>query len=542
VTNPDSGSRDHGSRRVERDDIEKTILSSKDAGAGKPPGFDSERTVPTGGPNTADGYSPTVTHYDPERTIKSDLGSDAAPVMPLPTKAVDFTQPQIPGYEMIEKIGEGGMGIVFKANQTSLNRLVAIKVVKAAPGVQGLEYEEFVKRFRREALAGAKLNHQNIVSIYDHGVANGVIYMALEFVDGPTAAKVVRKEGRMPVRQALGVVRDCVLGLSHAHAKGIIHRDVKPANILLQSSGAEDARGDSRMLAKIADLGLSRFGDRQTPELNNLTRAGTFLGSPDHMAPEQADGRNVDFRSDIYALGSTLYYLVTGRSPFRGESEFDLVMKKTTSRAENPQDLVGGISDDFVLVLDRMMARKPEMRYGSYQELLHDLDALLIDGHPATPPVMRDQASIEDRKSARPKAPTKLIATQKKKRGMIIAAAAVIVVLGGAGAYFVMRPNNGGGGSNSTTSSPKDKFFTEFGAAKIEDLIKDGAGWRTRYRDLLAILPEAERGSVDEKYRSELKRRLSAFTTEAVQKIEGARNERQYVAMADSAKDVVAVL
>lgn len=367
-----------------------------DSSAGKPK---SKKEVPT---EPID-IQPTVLE-GPDRTVIDSPTSESSPFAetvtvnrgaraPAPgTEA--FSHIDIPGYQMLEKIGEGGMGIVFKAMQTSLQRTVAIKIVKAVKGAREAEYDEYVKRFRREALAGAKLNHPNIVSIYDHGVAGGIVYMVLEFVEGTTCQKAVRDAKRFAPKLALAILRDCVLGLSHACAKGIIHRDVKPANILLQSGGAVDARNSTRLVAKVADLGLSRFGDRATPELNDLTQAGTFLGSPDHMAPEQAEGKNVDFRADIYALGSTLYYMLTGRPPFRGETAYELIFNKSTTKAENPQDIAEGISDGVVHILDKMMAPRAEARYASYETLLEDLEAVIAGREPTSAPVPIEKSSI----------------------------------------------------------------------------------------------------------------------------------------------------
>ncbi|MCW8140829.1 MAG: protein kinase, partial [Planctomycetota bacterium] len=295
---------------------------------------------------------------------------------------------RIQGYEIICPLGRGNMALVFAATQVNLNRVVALKILDPKLLVD----QEFVERFLREAQAAARLNHPNIVQVYDYGEAAGRVYLALEFVEGDDAYKALRKGGAMSEAQALRITRDAAVGLGHAHAAGIIHRDVKPANLLLVPRAKPGP--DDHWVAKVTDLGLARQqtgapGDGQT------TRAGTILGSPSYMAPEQAEGKPADFRSDIYALGATLYHLVTGRPPFEAESAIQVIVKKQTERLEDPRALAPRLSDAAVRVLDRCMARPPADRYPTYEALIEDLERVLRGDDPLAPLVPEHASSLQ---------------------------------------------------------------------------------------------------------------------------------------------------
>ena len=378
--------------------------------------------------------------------------------------------PVVSGFEMIEKLGEGGMGVVFKAVQQSLNRIVALKMVKALRHGDRAAEEE-IKRFRREALAVAKLNHPNIVGIFDLGVENGVVYMALEFVDGPNCHKAVKEMGRFPWREALQIVRDCALGLAHAYSKGIVHRDVKPANIILGRDQSGEVRGGRRHIAKVADLGLSRLNEHGDDE--NLTRVGVSMGTPEHMAPEQVKSSDVDYRADIYALGSTLHYLMVGRSPYAGGNAIEILTKKETSRAPHPRRVISDLPDEVMLVLDRMMAREKEARYQSYQELITDIDRLLEGEAPLVEPMPPESSSFESlagtggsvrRSVGAPKAPAKA-----PKSVVFASIAFAFLLIGGAVVWkFVLAPNDEGKGGG--VAKPEDP------SARAKDAL---ARWKT---------------------------------------------------------------
>ncbi|MHC4202434.1 MAG: serine/threonine-protein kinase, partial [Planctomycetota bacterium] len=217
----------------------------------------------------------------------------------------------IPGYELIETIGAGSSGTVYKARQISMDRLVAIKVLP-----QKLAQDErFTERFMREARAVAKLNHPNVVTGIDVGEAGGVYYFVMEYVDGESVADRVRREGTVPEKEALEIARQVCLALDCAFKNGIVHRDIKPANILLTRGGE----------AKLADLGVARHAETEGVATRRV------FGTPYYMSPEQARGdAEIDTRSDIYSLGATLYHLLGGKPPFHGNAP-KVVMTKQVS-------------------------------------------------------------------------------------------------------------------------------------------------------------------------------------------------------------------
>jgi serine/threonine protein kinase len=271
-------------------------------------------------------------------------------------------------YTVLEKIGEGGMGIVCKAQHRRLKRLAAVKVLHPAV----TKSEDAVRRFRREAEAMTRLSHPNIVAAYDANEQDGSLYVVMELVQGTDLNRLVREKGPLPVRSAVEYILQAARGLEHAHRKGVVHRDIKPSNLLLDEDGT----------IKILDMGLVRFLDGAAPEGNTeaegLTRTGDIMGSFDYMAPEQAvDTKRADQRADIYSLGCTFYFLLTGQTMYAGETS----MQKLLAHRDNAISSLRRLRDDVPLALDavfhRMVAKKPEDRYPSMTELIRDLETSL---------------------------------------------------------------------------------------------------------------------------------------------------------------------
>ncbi len=278
-------------------------------------------------------------------------------------------------YRIISEIGRGGMGVVYKAEEESLNRLVAVKVL----GEHLTQDASYVKRFQREAQAAARLNHPNIVHIYFIGEDAGRHYFAMEYIDGQSLQEVLRIKERLPKDEAVRLMLQAASGLATAHAAGIIHRDIKPANLMVTGQGQ----------LKITDFGLAR----PTEAATRLTATGMLMGTPAYLAPEQCLDQEIDQRADIFSLGVTFFELLTGHRPFEANSPVALL--KVISDAVPPDlSLVSKDPDDPLRrILDRMLAKDPAQRYQDCTELMTALSRHLetpsqqaLSGLSAVPP------------------------------------------------------------------------------------------------------------------------------------------------------------
>jgi len=260
-------------------------------------------------------------------------------------------------YEIIERIGKGGMAFVYKANCSYLNRPVAVKVLQP----QYIGDADFVRRIRREAQAAASLSHPNIVSIYDVGQENEINYIVMEYVNGQTLKEKIRAEAPLPAREAIDIAIQIGSALEHAHCNDIVHCDIKPHNILL----AEDGQ------VKVTDFGLARAVSSST-----LTYQDSVMGSVHYFSPEQAHGELASKKSDLYSLGIVLYEMVTGKLPFEGESPITVALKHIQAKVENPKKLNSSIPDGLAQVIMRAIEKDPDRRYQSAESMLDDLRAL----------------------------------------------------------------------------------------------------------------------------------------------------------------------
>ncbi len=266
---------------------------------------------------------------------------------------------QIPGYQILAKLGAGAMATVFKARQISLDRMVAIKVLPRKLS----ENAEYVERFYREGKAAASLNHANIVQAFDVGEAGGYHYFVMEYVEGHTLYDELQTGKVFTEDEALQVVMQIARALEHAHGQGIIHRDVKPKNIMITPDG----------IAKLADMGLAREAtDIETAE----AEAGKAFGTPYYISPEQIRGEiDIDFRADIYSLGATLYHLVTGRVPFEAPTPAGVMHKHLKAPLVPPDHINTALSGGMGQIVEVMMAKDRDRRYASTSDLLIDLEA-----------------------------------------------------------------------------------------------------------------------------------------------------------------------
>jgi len=268
-------------------------------------------------------------------------------------------------YVLLELLGEGGMGQVFKAKNWKLGCIVALKLIRK----ERLANEDAVRRFHREIRAAAQLSHPNIVMAYDADEVNGTHFFAMECVEGSDLAKLIKQHGPMPVAQACDWIRQAALGLQHAHERGMVHRDIKPHNLLLTKQG----------VVKILDMGLARLtvagedGDIST----TMTQEGAVMGTPDYIAPEQAEeSHTVDIRADLYSLGCTLYQLLAGKVPFPGGTLIQK-LKKHQSNQPTPIEMCrSDVPPAVCAVVYKLMAKRPEERYQTPAELVRALETL----------------------------------------------------------------------------------------------------------------------------------------------------------------------
>ncbi len=274
-------------------------------------------------------------------------------------KVVEDSRPtqQIPGFQILEKLGAGAMATVFKARQVSLDRYVAIKVLPKRLS----ENPEYVERFYKEGKAAAKLNHRNIVQAIDVGEAGGYHYFVMEYVKGKTVYDDLAANKVYSEADAIDIILQITDALIHAHAKGLIHRDVKPKNVMITEDG----------VAKLADMGLAReAADTEAAKME----AGRAYGTPYYISPEQIRGEvDIDFRADIYSLGAMLYHMVTGKVPFEASTPSAVMHKHLKEQLVPPDHINRSLSVGIAEVIETMMAKKRKDRYPSAQTLKEDL-------------------------------------------------------------------------------------------------------------------------------------------------------------------------
>jgi eukaryotic-like serine/threonine-protein kinase len=274
-------------------------------------------------------------------------------------------------YTVVRKLGAGGMANVYLAEDQELGRRVAIKILNE----RHANDDQFVERFRREAKNAAALSHPNIVSIYDRGEAEGTYYIAMEYLDGRSLKELIVARGPAPFTVAVEYARQILSALRFAHRHGIVHRDIKPHNVLVDAEGR----------VKVTDFGIARAGTSQ------MTEAGSIVGTAQYLSPEQARGTNVDQRSDVYSLGIVLYELLTGTVPFNGDTPVEIAMKHLSTLPEAPSVKRPDIPRDLDLIVMRSLAKDPDDRYQSAEEMDADLERFLRGA--AVSPVTEEAAT-----------------------------------------------------------------------------------------------------------------------------------------------------
>ncbi|UDY34245.1 Stk1 family PASTA domain-containing Ser/Thr kinase [Dermatobacter hominis] len=263
-------------------------------------------------------------------------------------------------YEIHQRLARGGMAQVYLARDRSLDRPVAVKELVPEFATD----PSFVERFRREAQAAANLSHPNIVGVYDWGTQDGTYFIVMEYVDGPSLSQVIRRDGPLHPRRAAEIANEVAAALGFAHSRGVVHRDVKPGNVLLTATGQ----------SKVTDFGIARA--LSSPD-DDLTQAGSVMGTATYFSPEQAQGLTVDPRSDLYSLGVVLYEMVTGRPPFSGETPLAIAYKHVQDQPAPPSTIVPDIPHGLEAIIMKLLQKKPDDRYPSAEALRADLNRFL---------------------------------------------------------------------------------------------------------------------------------------------------------------------
>ena len=280
----------------------------------------------------------------------------------------------IPGYEILDLVGQGGMGVVYRARQQNLDRVVALKTVL----VNRMSDANALSRFEQEAMAVARLHHPHIVAAYDFGRHAGRVYLAMEWLAGEDVERLLRRLGALSEATAWGLARQAAAGLAHAAEMKIVHRDIKPANLLVIPAPAGYALPPGLPMVKIADFGLA-FLSQRSEEHSRLTADGSTVGTPHYLAPEQLQGAPVDFRADVYALGATVFHMLTGNPPFFDKRVGQIMVAKLSEESPSLAAACPSTSTATAALVARMMARDPERRPGNYLDLLEEIDAILAN-------------------------------------------------------------------------------------------------------------------------------------------------------------------
>ncbi|MCY3022236.1 MAG: protein kinase [Planctomycetota bacterium] len=329
--------------------------------------------------------------------------------------ASSLTGRTLGGYLIEEELGRGAMGVVFKAKQLSMDRHVALKFLPKRLA----QSERVVARFLREARAAGRLSHPNLVGVHDAGVVEGFHFIAMEFVDGNSVHKRVREKGPYSEKEALDIAGQVAEALKYAHAHGILHRDIKPDNFLVDSSGR----------VRLADLGLARFQDTGDKQSAEVTQDGMAVGTPHYMSPEQCSGGKVDARSDIYSLGASMYVLATGHTPYDAPTAAAVMVKTLTEPPTPLRDLNPNLSAGFVALVERMLAKDPAKRFQDAQQVV---DAVEKCRKGLFKPTTREHARVGQ-------VPLEPIDTAPRYKLLLYGAGAAVVALVLVGAFLRWR-------------------------------------------------------------------------------------------------------
>src|SRR5579871_5324648 len=333
--------------------------------ASNPPGsqscFRCSTPFAINNPGTGDAATVVSTAYDPEATVVTPPGGATGWSVPLQKlEARDPSAPLNPGtvlgerYEIIKRLGEGGMGAVYKARDRELDLLVALKVIRPELSSN----PEILRRFKQELILARQVTHKNVIRIFELGMADGRKFITMDYIDGRDLKSILLERGKLPPDEAVRIVRQICKGLEAAHSEGVVHRDLKPQNIMVDAAGR----------VWVMDFGLARSMD-----LVGLTRTGVLMGTPDYMSPEQARAEKVDARSDLFSLGIIVFEMLAGRLPFDADTLMGKLLQRVQKRAPLVSDIEPGVPADLARVVEKCLEPEVAKRYHSIREILDDL-------------------------------------------------------------------------------------------------------------------------------------------------------------------------
>jgi serine/threonine-protein kinase len=382
------------------------------------------------------------------------------------SSATTLSGQRVGGYRIVERLGRGGMGTVYKAEQIDLQRMVALKVISE----EHTKDEDFVELFVHEARAAAKLNHPNVVQVYDVKRHGDIYYFSMEYVSGGSVQDVLNKQRKIGVDQTVQWILDAARGLDYAHKKGIVHRDVKPDNLMISETG----------MVKIGDMGLARgLNEKVGPEEET-----SVIGTPHYIAPEQVLGRPADFRCDIYSLGATAYRMLAGVTPFQAPSVRDLVNKKVREDAPPAHDFNSEVPKALSEIVGRMMARDPERRYQTMAEVAADLERFQRGQADAAAEARREHSTAVEM----------LVGNKKLLVGAVVLL--IVVVVGGvAGALWIKDHGNPAPGPHTTRAVDPERARQALEIVQLTELRKMD---RTDPRSIERVIEDY--GKVAEEY------------------------------------------
>ena len=375
-------------------------------------------------------------------------------------------------YAVLERVGTGGMAEVYRARDELLGREVAVKVLSE----QLSRDRSFVERFRREAQSAANLNHPNIVSLFDYGADDGTYFIVMEFIDGSSLSDIIRRDGALMPERAAEIASDVARALDRAHAQGLVHRDIKSANIMITRTGQ----------TKVTDFGIARAVGRDGEQ--TMTQTGMVIGTAAYLSPEQAQGNPVDGRSDVYSLGVVLYELLTGRTPFSGDTALSIAYKHVREDPRPPSELNRDVSPQLDAVTLKALAKNPENRYSTAAEMSEDLQRFIHGQKVQATPLLADQTAVMGRGAGtQVMTPTEIAAAEKpppRRAGWYVVIA--LLALGLVGLLVWLLADNLFGGADVRVPDVVGRSERE-----ARDILAD-AGLRVEVEDMRSRRPVGE--------------------------------------------------